>query len=347
MSKNIYDILNDSSINLDELNKDGFNDIEKKKIKDNFKKSLNGNMKNRNHKNIIAASLAGILFIGFLGTNAGAAVVNNIRMASYDIASFLGITKDLAPYTTVVDKTLSNDKLSIQLNEVIFDGDELVVSSTISIVDPSLKKQGVYPNEKVFINGKSIVTSSSGGGEIIDNSIHKNITTYRFGDNTLTGDIDVKIVYDNILINDEVEGIKPIIFEFTTNADELSSNTKEVELDNTFILGNGTELSLNKYKSNPLKSKIYYSTNCKGNYEILYRLKLVGKDNEGNEIIFSGGSGDMKGGVLELDNVIGSGISETATSVTLKVLAAPFYVETQIRDPNFVEVGEEFTIQLN
>ena len=38
MSKNIYDMLNDYNINFDELKEEGFNDIEKKKIKYNLKK---------------------------------------------------------------------------------------------------------------------------------------------------------------------------------------------------------------------------------------------------------------------------------------------------------------------
>ena len=90
MSKNIYDMLNDYNINFDELKEEGFNDIEKKKIKYNFKKSINKENKksNKRKKTIIAATFIGALFIGFIGTDVGATVVYGIKMASYEIATF-------------------------------------------------------------------------------------------------------------------------------------------------------------------------------------------------------------------------------------------------------------------
>lgn len=47
MAKNIYDMLNDNSINLEELEREGFNDIEKRRIKKKFKKTVH---KNKNKK---------------------------------------------------------------------------------------------------------------------------------------------------------------------------------------------------------------------------------------------------------------------------------------------------------
>jgi Family of unknown function (DUF5643) len=358
MNKNIYDMLNDSNIDLDELSKEGFNDIEKKKIKSSFKKSLNRNIDKKNNKKraVIAVALAGILFVGFIGTDVGATVIDTIKMASYDIASFLGIKKDLAPYKTVINETLSNYELSIQLNEVILDGEELLVSSTVKVDDPNLNIESLNVLGNIYINGTAVSTSAGGvgsAGEVIDGSTFSNLIGYSLEERYFDGDLDVKIVYEYVSINGQHKKTEPIVFEFTTNVEELSKNTKEIELDNTFTLENGYELKLNKYTSNELSTKIYYSIDRKNKEEVPYYIELKGEDNEGNEITFGIKSGNHDGGVLKLYN-IGSGISETATSIRLKPYAVLFPIESGMVDNKPIQIGEfliqideAFTIQIN
>lgn len=59
MGKNIYDILNETKVDLNEYDRKDFNDIEKKKIKKNFKKSIKS--KNNRYKRYVSAILVAIL----------------------------------------------------------------------------------------------------------------------------------------------------------------------------------------------------------------------------------------------------------------------------------------------
>ena len=56
MKNNIYDFFNNIDINFDDYDREDFNDVEKIKIKRNFKKSLN----NENKKYIKAVGLIGM-----------------------------------------------------------------------------------------------------------------------------------------------------------------------------------------------------------------------------------------------------------------------------------------------
>ncbi|EOR27654.1 hypothetical protein A500_03616 [Clostridium sartagoforme AAU1] len=357
MSKNIYDILNDYNINFDELKEEGFNDIEKKKIKCNIKKSINKNSEKSSmrKKIIIAATLVGIISIGLIRTDVGATVVDNIKKASYDIATFLGIKKDLSPYKTVVNKTLSNYELEIQLNEVILDNDELIISSTFKPKDTKLEGKSISLLPEIIVNGDPLgVTRVGGLGEVVDESGYSAAIECSFKEEEFNGDLDIKIIYRDMFIDQEFKRTEPITFEFTTSSEELSKNTKKIELNNRFILENGAELKLNKYTSNAISKKIYYSIDRKNNEEVPYYIELKGKDNEGNEMIFRLNNGTSGGGVLKLDNKE-SKISETATSITLTPYLIQFPVESnksnndieEINDNNLLQIGEEFSIQIN
>ncbi len=358
MSKNIYDMLNDYNINFDELKEEGFNDIEKKKIKYNFKKSINKENKksNKRKKTIIAATFIGALFIGFIGTDVGATVVYGIKMASYEIATFLGIKKDLSSYKTVVNKTLSNYELEIKLNEIILDNDELIISSTFKPKDEKLEGKSIFLIPEVFVNGSSLGVTMAGGlgGIIIDDSGYSTAMEYSFKEEEYNGDLDIKITYRDMFINQEFKRTEPITFEFTTSSEELANNTKKIELNNTFTLASGEEIKLNKYTSNVISEKIYYSIDRKGKDETPYYIKLKGQDNEGNKIAFTLSKGTSNWGVLKLDNKEYK-ISETATSITLAPYAIQFPIENnksdnnieQINDNDLTQIGEEFSIQIN
>ena len=351
MSKNIYDMLNDYNINFDELKEEGFNDIEKKKIKYNFKKSINKENKksNKRKKTIIAATFIGALFIGFIGTDVGATVVYGIKMASYEIATFLGIKKDLSSYKTVVNKTLSNYELEIKLNEIILDNDELIISSTFKPKDEKLEGKSIFLIPEVFVNGSSLGVTMAGGlgGIIIDDSGYSTAMECSFKEEEYNGDLDIKITYRDMFINQEFKRTEPITFEFTTSSEELANNTKKIELNNTFTLASGEEIKL-------ISEKIYYSIDRKGKDETPYYLKLKGQDNEGNKIAFTLSKGTSNWGVLKLDNKEYK-ISETATSITLAPYAIQFPIENnksdnnieQINDNDLTQIGEEFSIQIN
>lgn len=346
MGENVYDILNDNNIDLEELNKEGFNEIEKKQIKNRFRKSINKNKNKNKKKSIIAATIASAIIVVALGSGVRTYAASAIRLASLDIASFLGSDKDLDKYKTVIGKAISNDGVSIQLNEVILNGNELVVSTTIKYEKGESKIESIHAFGQVFINGRKMSEAAGGTDRITDDSAFQELMTYSLKDNQLKGDLDIKIVYSSILLNGEVVKIKPCIFEFTTNGDELAVDTIELPVNHSFTLENGSIVTLNNYVSNVIDKKIFLTIENINKSKDVYDIKLEGYDDCGNKIRFQTVNMSKEKGMLKLSNVAGKEISKEATKVTLVPYAVAYPEESGRLNRDYKQVGEKFTIKI-
>lgn len=346
MDKNVYDMLNDININLEELSKDKFDDIEKKQIKNKFKKSINKDKNKNRKKDIIAATIVGAISIGIIGSNFGTSVAAAIRFASIDIGSFLGISKNLDMYKTTVDKTESNNGITIKLNEAVLNGNELVVSTTINYDKNNSKIKSIHAFGEIFINGNKMSTSSAGTGKFIKDSEFQDVSTYSIKSLQLKGNSDVKIVYSSILLNGEEVKINPYIFEFTTNGDKLASDTVRLPINHSFTLENGNIVKITNYESNSISKKFALTIENNKNSKTVYGIQLRGYDDCGNKIVFEPVNMSDKQGMLKLSTVLGQEISDKATKITLSPYAIA-YPEQNIRlSSDYKQVGEEFTVKV-
>lgn len=366
MGNNIYDMLNDNNIDLEGLDREGFNPIEKKQIEARFKKSINKNEKKSMKKGLMAAAIVIAIAVGTVGSGFGTSVAAAIKLATADMGLFLGINKDLGRYKTVVDQSKSSEAISVQLNEVILNGNELVVSTTIKYEKGDLKIESIDAHGEVFINGVELSESSSGVGKITEDSTFQQVVTYSLKDNELKGDLAVKIVYPSILLNGEVTNIKPYEFEFNTNGDKLAGSTIKHPINHNFTLENGSIVTLKNYVSNKVSTKLFLDINNVNKSEAVYDIQLRGYDNCGNKIVFKPRIMSADQGILELSTALGEEISDEAIEITLTPYAAAFsegngifnsdlkQVEKKVAFPGknqkldngYKQVGEEFTIKI-
>lgn len=341
MKKDIYDMLNDSDIDLVDYEKVEFNDIEKGKMKNNFRKSIK---KKRDYKKgTVAAALAIGLTVGLFGTNIGNQVLATINIIGSDIASRLGIESNLEDYKTVVDKSVTKDGITIKLNEVVLDGDVLIVSSTLKTQEAVDMGRSISASETIYINGKIMNLGGGGGIENIDGYTMESVMKYNLGESDLTGDLDVEIVYRNVVQDEKVINKGPWKFEFKTNGDELALDTQVINLNNKFRLDNGDEVTIEEYRSNAVGQKINYSKTGEGNE---YDIKLEGVDDLGNKVEFYMGRSTPDGGKLERDR-LGGPLSSEAKSITLTPYAVDFPKESGRANNDFKQVGESFIIDIS
>ncbi|KMT22505.1 DUF4179 domain-containing protein [Clostridium cylindrosporum] len=331
MSNNIYDILNDNNIDLEELSTEGFNDIEKKQIKNKFKKSIR---KNKKKNNTIAIAIVGVITIVSLGSNFRTSIAATLKLVSVDISSFLGINKDLDTYKTIVGKIKGSDGVSIQLNEVILNGNELLVSTTTRYNKYNYNPKDIHAFGDVFINGESVSGVSSGSGKFQDSAMQE-VMTYSLKNNQLKGDVDIKMVYSSILLDGEIVKINPCIFEFTTNGDELDTRTVELPINHSFKLENDGIVTLNKYVGNAVSKKIYLSIKNINKSKINDHIELKGYDVFGNKIEFMPVFMGEEEGMLELSTGLGKEINDKVTEITLTPYAN-----------GYKQLGEKFTIKI-
>lgn len=357
MNKDIYSMLNEANINLEDYEKREFNDVEKKNIMNSFRKSIS--KKKFQKRNVIAAVAAIALTVTLFGTNVGVqALTKTLQIVGVeDIGRFMGIQKNLDDYKTVINKVITNNGVTVQLNEVILDGDELAVSYNVTY-DKKLSE--IYDGKQkevdeewhgfngISINGTGLNTGSGGGSRNIDDYTIQSVTTYELGNIDLSGDLDIKLSCSPVK-GDEVTNKKSGDwgFEFKTNGDKLKIDTKEVALNNKFTLENGMEYTLEKYTDNSMGQKIYASiSNFNGNK--MHTLLLKGNDDLGNKVVFYASHSNKEKALFKIENLDGN-LNEKVTKLTLTPYEEeiPNNTSEGVKyELKYKQIGESFTIDL-
>lgn len=131
--------------------------------------------------------------------------------------------------------------------------------------------------------------------------------------------------------------------EFTTSGDELKADTSTVSLNNIYSLPNDTFITFNRYTSNAVGQKIYFtSTDNSGDYSVI----LKGTDDLGNPVEFYTSNYDGTTGKMVVDTTENGYVSDQASSLTLTPYATKLADSDGEESDNYKPIGEAFTISL-
>lgn len=338
---NEYKAFNDVEFDIDSYEEIYVN---KELIKSKVKSKLN-KRKNKSKK-ILAAGISGIIIIGGLFVFRQPVYANMYKVI-YDIKNALGLESNLDDYKTVVGKSITENGLTITLNEVVLDKDTLVVSTTCKY-EKELEDGNIIDCESIYINGKLMGLGGSGSSDSIDKNTVEEVLSYDLGEE-VKGDLDVKIVYSNpFYFENNIE--KTItgkwVFEFKTNGDELALDTKTIKLNQSFDLGKDETITLKEYRTNALGSNILYDRKIHNKELVYYDVKLVGKDDLGNNVEFYLVSTNENKGKLKLAN-LDKKLDKNVTKLKLVPYASKQPNTSGKMNDDFKKIGDEFTIDLS
>ncbi len=344
-SKNIYEFLNHMEVNIDDYEREELCDMEKQKLRNNFRKNI-GKKFNFKKMGTIAAALTltiGVFSQTSFGKDVYAAAESKISKISYSIGKALGIEKDIEPYANVINQTVEDNGVEVKLTDVIIDKDELIFST---IINTNRHVDGFRLDYDIFINGKRLTNyGGTGTRGAIDNSETIFYDTYSFNVKGIDTkeNIDIKITLSDLNYyignsEDEIKGKWE--FEFTANGKELMANTYVLPIDYSFSIDNQS-YSLEEFRLNPVNQKILGKV--KGKSKDSYQIELRGHDNLGNEVVFFLTHASGEDLVFKYENIYGN-LSDEITSITLTPYAAKLPEESGRMSNDYKQVGEEFTI---
>ena len=265
-------------------------------------------------------------------------VIANVEEALSSIASYFQSDSNLNDYKTVINKSITDNGYTINLNEVVLDKNELIISYNIKATDSSFYG---YPeaSKNIYINGKKIMADSDSVSERINDTTENYIETYYLDEN-LSGKVNIKIEYVGINIIDDtgketVEG--SWVFDFKTDVDNLLNDTTTKEFYKKFEFENGQSIELKQYVSNSLEKTIEFKQAENGTE---YVMKLMGTDNLGNPIEFYEGYSHGSNGIFKLDNAVGK-IGKDTTKLNLSLYILPPESAT-----DWEKYGESFVVNI-
>lgn len=319
-------------------------------VKEGYRDYNSNKTKKKAHKrNIMAAGMVVALTVILFGTNVGVEALTKVLVITGidDISSFFGIAKSLDEYKTIVNKSVTDNGITVKLNEVILDGSEIIVSYSES----ADKKSGesirpVHIKGNIYINGKKVNEENINNfnSKVIDVYSTQEVITYDLKNINLNGSLDIKIECQSMELENKTEKKGEWNFEFKADGNELKADTREIALNNRFTIENGTEYTLERYTDNSLGQKIYASiSNSKTNKK--YMVELIGTDDLGNKVRFYSFNNDEDHELFKIQRHEFNNLNENAKILTL----TPYDAELQNSDGKFElkQVGEAFTIDLS
>ena len=284
--------------------------------------------------------------IGFASPSFAANVKNASNTISSNISNLLGLQNNLDEYKTVINKEVTDQSITVTLNEVVLNGSELTVSYSINSSKKLEAMESWDASNKVYVNGKKASTGASGSAHNIDDYTTEAVMTYSLDKVDLNGDLDIKILCSQIELmgsNDAIKGSWD--FEFRTNGNQLKTDTTELLLNHKFTLENGGEYTLTKYTDNSLGQQIYASiSNSKRNPT--YVVALRGIDDLGNKVEFYMSFGGKEEALFKVENIDGN-LNENAKTLTLTPYAAILPDKSGEMNSEYYQVGDKFTIDLS
>ncbi len=284
-----FKLYNDMVVEVDEQDEQNFSELDKMRMKKGINK-----MKNNKNKTTKLNNLQKFVAAGIVATVAIGATPVAASYLSRSLSDALEVSSDLANYSTVVGQSVINKGITVTLDEVILDGNTLVVLTTIE-QDTPMNLDHTFYNTDVYINGEKITLGSTGSLKPIGDYMAQELTSYNINsDIDLSGNVDVKIVYSMaeyepvpragttdeftlVPIHDVSEGW---IFEFTTSGDDLMQETQVYPINKQFTIGEST-VDISHLSINAAGAKLYYDKTGNSN------ISVEGVDNFGN-IIYAG-----------------------------------------------------------
>ncbi|MDD6794643.1 MAG: DUF4179 domain-containing protein [Clostridiaceae bacterium] len=257
---NYLDKLNDIEIDLEDLEIEPLSDIEKKKYKNNVKKSLKKkHRKYFKNKSVVAAAIVGVLFMSPLLSEAVSA---GIEVVSKSIESLTGITdNEYEDYKDVVNQQINKDGYTVKLNEVMFDEDTVYISSTISRNDgKEMDKFCDLQPYEILANGKRI---SHAGGTYNDTngSVCNQLIMYTLDkDINLSGDVNMQITYGKTQYESrddfDIKKEGKWVFNFKTNTDKMKNNIKTIDIAKKVEIDHNNSINIDKVIVSPVGVRI-------------------------------------------------------------------------------------------
>lgn len=287
-------------------------------------------------KNVMLRVAAVILGFSLLGGVFQNQVSAEVRLAIMKIEDYLGLDRSLDDYKSIVEKTISKNGITMQLNEVILDNDEVIVSYTVMSQEDLDEDKDIVTSGDVYINGKKLSNGSTGGSVKGENNTREVVLCHDLNEKVDDEELDVSIKFNEVYIGgNEITG--PWEFNFKSSIDKLNKSVECKKLNKTFMLDNGEKITFTEYRKNDVGEKIYYSIEGK---KELYALELKGYDEQGNEVEFYNSNEKKTSGVMKKQ----SGNIEYSSRLKLKLYAAKYPEKSEEMKLSYSQVGEEFTI---
>lgn len=259
--KDIFKLLNQVKLEESEFcsMEEEIQTIQKERIMKNLKKRLRNRSRLKAFKYTSTAAAVGLLCLIGIGT-AFPALAKNVPVLNsitQTLSEKFGISGNYAEYSQVVNKSVTDQGITVTINEALADDSKLIIGYTIKIDKKIEWLQTVGLPRFLKINGQSAAATGSSRGNYIDD------LTY-IGSDEIHTDVPQGADRFNVELNiDDIMGTKGNWnFAFSVSKDGLAKQST-VFYPNMKLDFPDNNVSIDKVVFSPIDSAIFVSGNYK------------------------------------------------------------------------------------
>ena len=268
-----------------------------------------------------------------------------IEQISWGIGNALGLSKDLAEYSSVVHTSVTDKGYVITLQEVVAAEGKLVVNYTLQKEDGRAMEQILVPVGNLSINGETIYGGSSGSGGFLneEHTVTGIAMSYDVDNIDMAQENNYRLTFHEIDVEGDIKGKWE--FRFSADGTDLITDTDCISLQKEFVIADGISIVLEELTLNELEQRISY--HIEGSSE--YMVMVQAKDSTGRQVEFSTRRFDGRtgNGYMQNEEIIEDGrIAEDAESVTLTLYVVKMPEESGQMSHDYAQIGESFEVFL-
>ncbi|WP_055667019.1 DUF4179 domain-containing protein [Desnuesiella massiliensis] len=199
-------------------------------------------------------------------------ITSNSSNAIKDFTNYKN--SDIDSYKTVIEQSVSYNGITISLNEVVLDENQLLMAYTVTQDKVDFSKTS-FPYTRLYINGKEVRIGSGGSHMDVDKHTRRYIESKDVDTANMDDNVEIKIVFEKrhgYSPQDEIWNGK---WEFIFNAskEKLMSSTRRIAINKTLSLPDNGSVTIKNITITPISTSINSTSEC------------VDKERKGNNII--------------------------------------------------------------
>lgn len=292
MDKHIYEKLNGAEIELGQYSEEPLDKHELQTINNRMKQKL------RPRRYRVRGAAIACLCACFLIFGSGLLPMERVVMAAMPILSkvpglsslmeeYLHVSDGvIREYATTVGETVTDNGISVRLDEVVLDNGLLIVNTT-AVSDTIELAPTPFRSTNLYINGEEIYTpGGSGNTNVMDDGTLLSVTGLDLGSYVPEGELQLVIEYTQIGAADGTRIAGQWGFTVDTSVEQLAAATTVVPIDKHIELDNGQVFLIENLTITPLSIRLNYQHIGGSTYDIKFEVE----DQDGNKINYQSGT---------------------------------------------------------
>lgn len=336
--ENIYDMLNNIESDFPEYEGEECSEYEKKKIK----KQVLGRIGTKRKTGRWAVAACAVLAAGILAAGPFSYQVDaGLKFVSYYISEWFG--EEVKGYEECINRQVTQNGVTVQLNSVVLDGNELTVASTIDAGRSLEPEEWPVIDGNVYVDGRRAVYAASGGiGREADGTL-KSVMTYSLEKDRIKGSGEMNIEIEMKDTMGDYPGTWT--FKFTADGERLAADTIHIPVDVDISLPDKSRVTFTEMTRNAMGTKVHFKIE---DGKTSYNLMLKGMDDTGKEVVFELKQTYKGEGYVYADPNYADGneIAGNAKEITFTPYAAEYPKESGRENRDYKQIGEPFTVSL-